>query len=63
MQENLDQVPLALTMRKSWLSALKKGKISMENFYKFASEHPWLTFFLFVIVGETLVGLAEALRG
>lgn len=27
----------------------------MSDFFKFASENPWLTFFLFCIVGETIV--------
>jgi hypothetical protein len=27
----------------------------MTDFYKFASENPWLTFFLFLIIGEVLI--------
>lgn len=26
----------------------------MSAFYKFASENPWLTFFLFLIIGSTI---------
>ncbi len=31
--------------------------------WQFMSEHPWLTFFLALIVGETLCECAKALRG
>jgi uncharacterized membrane protein SirB2 len=34
----------------------------MENFYKFASESPWLTFFLFLIVAHCIVGVFEVFR-
>jgi hypothetical protein len=33
----------------------------MADFYKFASESPWLTFFLFLIVGETIARAAIGL--
>lgn len=33
----------------------------MKDFYEFASESPFLTFFLFIIAGQTLVGIAEAI--
>ena len=33
----------------------------MEQFFKFASENPALTFFLFVIIGGTIVGAFEAI--
>lgn len=32
----------------------------MDSFYKFASESPWLTFFLFLLVGQTLIYCIEA---
>lgn len=35
----------------------------MTEFFNFAGDHPWLTFFLFLIVGNTLVGIARAIRG
>ena len=35
----------------------------MESFYKFASDSPFLTFFLALIVAEMLIGIAKALRG
>jgi len=35
----------------------------MESFYKFASESPYLTFFLACIVSSMVVGVAKALRG
>ncbi len=31
------------------------------SFYEFASQNPYLTFFLFAVVGATLVGIAEAI--
>ena len=33
----------------------------MDSFYKFASENPWLTFFLALILCELVVGVARAL--
>lgn len=33
----------------------------MDSFYKFASENPWLTFFLFLIVGNTIYYSVEAI--
>jgi len=33
------------------------------DFFAFASNSPWLTFFLFLIVGNTLVGIARAITG
>jgi len=32
----------------------------MDSFYKFASENPWLTFFLFLLIGQTLIHSVEA---
>lgn len=32
----------------------------MNNFYVFASNHPILTFFLFTVIGNTLIGIARA---
>jgi hypothetical protein len=32
------------------------------TFWQFAGDHPILTFFLAVIIGETLVGIAKAFR-
>jgi len=34
----------------------------MESFYKFASENPWLTFFLFLILAECIVESVKAFR-
>lgn len=31
----------------------------MSAFYKFASESPWLTFFLFLIIGSTIYETAK----
>lgn len=33
----------------------------MSDFYKFAGEHPWLTFILFVVVCECIARVFEAL--
>lgn len=33
----------------------------MSDFYKFAGEHPVLTFFLFAIVGQTIIYSFEAI--
>jgi len=33
----------------------------MKDFFDFAGEHPFLTFFLFLIVGDTVVGVCKAI--
>jgi hypothetical protein len=33
------------------------------TFFEFASGSPYLTFFLFLVVGQTLIYVAQALRG
>ena len=33
------------------------------DFYTFASTNPWLTFFLFLIVGEVIIKVARAIAG
>lgn len=33
----------------------------MKEFYQFASDSPFLTFFLFVIVGQTIIGIVGAI--
>jgi len=35
----------------------------MDSFYKFASDSPILTFFLFLIVGEVIIKVARAIAG
>jgi hypothetical protein len=35
----------------------------MSDFFKFAGEHPWLTFFLFLIVAEFIIEAIKAIRG
>ncbi len=35
----------------------------MTNFYEFASNNPWLTFGLFIVVTEMVVRVAWAIRG
>jgi len=33
----------------------------MNEFYKFAGEHPWLAFFIVLIAGEVIVRLFDSL--
>lgn len=35
----------------------------MNDFYQFASNSPFLTFFLFMIIGETIIKTANAIFG
>jgi hypothetical protein len=35
----------------------------MEKFYKFASESPFLTFFLAMLTAQMIVGIAQAIMG
>jgi hypothetical protein len=35
----------------------------MDSFYKFASENPWLTFFLAVVIGNTIYYSVEKICG
>jgi len=31
----------------------------LDSFFKFATENPWLTFFMLLIAGQTLVGVVK----
>jgi hypothetical protein len=42
---------------------MKKRKNNMKDFYEFASESPFLCFFLILIIGQTLVGVATTIAG
>lgn len=33
----------------------------MKDFLQFASDSPWLTFFLFLVISSTVVGVARAI--
>jgi hypothetical protein len=35
----------------------------MDSFYKFASESPWLTFFIALLVGQVIIRVFRAIFG